>query len=196
MSRDRDTTSEGARKTVDGALVTELERPANRTALNSREEARFEAVVRGSSVRLVQMLEVIVLDRQLAADAAQDAYVQLYLHWDKVGLTGQPEAWLYRVAVNRCKDYRRRLVRSTRLFRRLVAVAPPMATEEGRESADDFFAVLRDLPIRQRTAAALFYQADMSIAEISHVMGISEGAVNSHLNRARRTLKETLEARL
>jgi RNA polymerase sigma-70 factor, ECF subfamily len=141
------------------------------------------------------MLEVIVLDRQLAADAAQEAYVQLYLHWDKVGLAGEPEAWLYRVAVNRCKDYRRRLVRGRRLFHRLVDATPPIAIDEGRESADDFFAVLRDLPIRQRTAAALFYQADMSIAEISHLMGISEGAVNSHLNRARRSLKETLEAR-
>ena len=70
-----------------------------------------------------------------------------------------------------------------------------MASEEGLESADDFFAVLRDLPIRQRTAVALFYQGDMSIVEISHLMGISEGAVNSHLNRARRSLKETLEAR-
>ncbi len=141
------------------------------------------------------MLEAIVLDRQLAADAAQEAYVQLYLHWDKVGLTGEPEAWLYRVAVNRCKDYRRRLVRGARLFRRLVATAPPLSTEDGRESANDFFAVLRELPIRQRTAVALFYQGDMSILEISHLMGISEGAVNSHLNRARRSLKETLEAR-
>ncbi len=141
------------------------------------------------------MLEAIVLDRQLAADAAQEAYVQLYLHWDKVGLAGEPEAWLYRVAVNRCKDYRRRLVRGTRLFRRLVATAPPLATEDGRESATEFFAILRHLPIRQRTAVALFYQGDMSIVDISHVMGISEGAVNSHLNRARRSLKQTLEAR-
>jgi len=55
--------------------------------------------------------------------------------------------------------------------------------------------MLRQLPTRQRVAAALFYQADMSIHEISQIMGISEGAVNSHLNRARRTLKEVLEAR-
>jgi RNA polymerase sigma factor (sigma-70 family) len=54
--------------------------------------------------------------------------------------------------------------------------------------------VLADLPARQRTAAALYYDADLSVAEIARVMGISEGAVSSHLHRAHAALKETLEA--
>ena len=179
-----------------GPLATRLGgRGGEQAGLDSVEEARFEAVVRRSSARLVQMLDVVFLDRELAADAAQDAYVQLYLHWDKVGTSSEPEAWLYRVAVNRGKDYRRRLARAGRLFRRLVAESTHQTTGDMWESADDFLAVLRHLPTRQRIAAALFYQADMSIAEISHAMGITEGAVNSHLNRARGTLKKLLEAK-
>ncbi|MBN1320262.1 MAG: sigma-70 family RNA polymerase sigma factor [Thermoleophilia bacterium] len=186
----------GVKKTTTGTLVSELERPAERrTGLDSVEAARYEAVVRRSSERLIQMLDVVFLDRELAADAAQDAYVQLYLHWSEVGGSAEPEAWLYRVAVNRCKDYRRRLARGAKLLRRLVAEAPAGNTTGGWEPADDFRVMLRGLPTRQRVAAALFYQADMSIYEISRTMGISEGAVNSHLNRARRTLKEALEAR-
>jgi len=131
---------------------------------------------------------------QTLLDAAQDSYVQLYLHWDKVGGSAEPEAWLYRVAVDRCRDYRGRLARGAKLFRPLVAEAPAAATVGAWEPANDFVALLRQLPTRQRVAAALFYQADMSIYEISQVMGISEGAVNSHLNRARRTLKALLEA--
>ena len=188
-------TSWGVKKTTTGALTSELERPAERrTGLDSVEAARYEAIVRRSSERLVQMLDVVFLDRELAADAAQEAYVQLYLHWNEVGGSVEPEAWLYRVAVNRCKDYRRRLVRATKLFRRLVATAPPQTGAGSWEPADDFLALLHGLPTRQRVAAALFYQADMSIYEISRTMGISEGAVNSHLHRARRTLKEGLEA--
>jgi RNA polymerase sigma-70 factor (ECF subfamily) len=167
--------------------------------LDSVQTARYEAIVHGQSKRLIQMLDMVFLDRELAADAAQDAFVQLYLHWDEVGHAAAPEAWVYRVAVNRCKDYRRRLARSARLLRRLAAASPaPWGAETagpGWEPAQDFVAVLQTLPTRQRTAAALFYQVDMSIAEISHTMGISEGAVNSHLNRARRTLKQMLEAR-
>jgi RNA polymerase sigma-70 factor (ECF subfamily) len=160
---------------------------------DSVQTARYEAVVRRSSERLIQMLDVVYLDRQLAADAAQDAFVQLYLHWDEVGSSAKPEAWLYRVAVNRCKDYRRRMARAGRLVRRLAAASPLETSRDTWEPADDLVKLLCRLPVRQRAAAGLFYQADMSIAEIARTMGISEGAVNSHLNRARRTLKEILE---
>ncbi len=169
------------------------DRKKERSLLDSVEEARFEAVVHRSSERLIQMLDAVFLDRELAADAAQEAFVQLYLHWDRVGSSAEPEAWLYRVAVNRCKDHRRQLGRATRLFRRLVAEPPVQAMAGAWEPADEFTALVGSLPARQRIAAALYYQADMSIAEISSAMGISEGAVNSHLNRARRTLKEKLE---
>jgi RNA polymerase sigma factor (sigma-70 family) len=186
--------------TTAGTLAGELEASAiKRGGFDSVQTARYEAIVQRQSKRLIQMLDMVFLDRELAADAAQDAFVQLYLHWDEVGSSAEPEAWVYRVAVNRCKDYRRRLARGARLVRRLAAASPPPLGAEAAgpewDPGQEFIAVLRSLPTRQRTAAALFYQADMSIAEIARAMEISEGAVNSHLNRARRTLKQMLEAR-
>ena len=163
-----------------------------RGVLDPVETARFDAVVRRSSTRLIQMLDAISLDRELSADAAQEAFVQLYLHWDKVGDSAEPEGWLYRVAVNRCRDQQRRLMRAGRLVRRLISMPDPRP-EERWEPRAEFISILRHLPARQRTAAALFYEADMSIAQISSIMGISEGAVNSHLNRARTSLRHLLE---
>lgn len=60
---------------------------------------------------------------------------------------------------------------------------------------DDFMRILKQLPLKQRTAAALFYQADLFISQIARIMDVSEEAVNSHLNRARQTLKTLLEVR-
>lgn len=140
------------------------------------------------------MLDAVFLDRELAADAAQDAFVQLYLHFDEVGGSVEPEAWIYRVAVNRARDYRRQIMRKARLLGRLAGTSSP-AYGQGAAADDGFVSVLRRLPLKQRTAAALFYQGDLSISEIAQVMGISEGAVNSHLNRARQTLKSILEAK-
>lgn len=183
----------GDKKMTAGALVGPLGRDhAGTASLDSVEVARFEAVVRRSSGRLIQMLDAAFLDRELSVEAAQEAFVQLYLHWDRVGSSEEPEAWLYRVAVNRCKDHRRRLARAAKLVGRLVATSGN-AFDEPREPQGELLSVLRRLPPRQRTAAALFYQGDMSIVQISRVMGISEGAVNSHLNRARAALKELLE---
>jgi RNA polymerase sigma factor (sigma-70 family) len=182
--------------TGSGELLGELVRPATEKVLfDPAQEARFEAVVRRNFGRVVQMLDYVFLDRELAADAAQEACVQLYLHWDELGRSAEPEAWLYRVALNRSKDYRRQISRRARLVSRLAETAPSGSSDGLCEPDDEFWGILARLPLRQRAAAALFYHADMSIVEISHVMGISEGAVNSHLNRARRALKQMLEAR-
>jgi RNA polymerase sigma factor (sigma-70 family) len=182
-----------------GTLTAEAKGAGERPRmLDSVESARFDAVVRRSSARLVRMLDFVLLDREMAADAAQEAFVQLYLHWDEVGGSAEPEAWLYRVAVNRGKDYRRRLARATRLLARLTALTTEdngaLTGPASWHPAEDFLAALRTLPVRQRTAAALFYEADLSVLQIAEAMSISEGAVNSHLNRARSALRKILEA--
>ena len=164
------------------------------TSLDPARAASFERVVDRQAERLVRSLTSIFLDRELAADAAQDAFVQLYKHWDEVTKTGEPDAWLFRVAVNRASDYRRALTRASRLLQRLVNAAPAECASVDWAPRAEFMSILADLPTRQRVAAALFYDADFSISEISRVMGISEGAVNSHLHRARVALKEIVEA--
>jgi RNA polymerase sigma-70 factor, ECF subfamily len=152
-------------------------------------------VVDRQSERLVRSLSAVFLDRELAADAAQDAFIQLYVHWDEVTRAGKPDAWLYRVAVNRCKDYRRALARASRLLQRLGGAAPRESVSQEWAPRAEFMSVLSHLPARQRIAAALYYDADLSVAEIAKLMDISEGSVSSHLHRARVALKETLEAR-
>jgi RNA polymerase sigma factor (sigma-70 family) len=104
-----------------------------------------------------------------------------------------PVAWLYRVGINRCKDYRRYLARASRLLTRVAADLPPEAESVEWDNRLDALAVLKRLPVRQRTAAALFFEADLSVADIASTMGISEGAVKSHLSRARESLRQVLE---
>jgi RNA polymerase sigma factor (sigma-70 family) len=153
----------------------------------------FARVVDRQAERLVRSLTAMFFDREMAADAAQDAFVQLYLHWDKVTAAGNPDGWLYRVAINRCHDYRRKLVRGRRLFERLAGSTPPEAASSDRQPQAEFLSIIAGLPQRQRVAAALYYDADLSVAEIAAVMGISQGAVSSHLHRARTALRHLVE---
>ncbi len=53
--------------------------------------------------------------------------------------------------------------------------------------------LLVPLPRRQRTVAVLFFVAGHSTSEIAYIMGISQGAVGSHLHKARTTLRKMLE---
>jgi RNA polymerase sigma factor (sigma-70 family) len=158
--------------------------PLERTGTDS-----FETVMSQRGERLVKSLTAVFLDRELAADAAQEAFVQLFLNWDEVTQKGDPQPWLYKVALNRCNDYRRGMARAARLFHRLVETPPDEAASDDSTSQSEFMSFLRTLPARQRAAAALYYGADFSVAEIAAVMGISEGSVNTHLHRARIALQ-------
>jgi RNA polymerase sigma factor (sigma-70 family) len=152
----------------------------------------FEAFVQRHSARLIRSLAMITLDRGLAEDAAQDAFLQLYVHWHEVPGMRDPAAWLYRVGMNRCKNYRRTVRRTARLVDRVgrsLADDPPGEWPE----ETDFMALFESLPKRQRSAVALRYLAGFSTAEIAQAMGISEGAVGSHLHKARASLRKVLE---
>ena len=156
----------------------------------------FESFMRSHGARLIQALTMISLDREAAADAAQEAFIQLYLRWDGADRPRDPVAWLYRVGINRCKDHRRFLSRTARVVERLGFGADPRTGGDdlvGELPGQDFTSALRSLPKGQRTAATLYYLNDLSVAEIAAVAGISEGTVNSHLHRAREALKKLVE---
>ena len=154
--------------------------------------ADFEAFVDRHGARLVKSLALITLDRGLAEDAAQEAFLQLYLHWREVLSMQDPAAWLYRVGLNRCKNYRRALSRTARLVDRLGQYVSDSPREQWSPETD-FVALFQRLPRRQRAAVALHYLAGFSTSEIARAMSISEGAVGSHLHKARESLRKALE---
>ena len=139
---------------------------------------------------LVGALAVASGSRELAADAVQDAFLELCKNWEKIGTYEKPEAWLMRVAVNRVRSEQRSLRRRAAVLlrdreREPEAFEPPVPLV----IADAF----RRLPARQRLASSLFYVLDLSVDEVAEVMGISSGAVGSHLHRARTALRPLLE---
>ena len=152
----------------------------------------FEELFRRSYPRLIKTLCFITLDPEVAADSAQEAFFQLHLQWDRVAQYDDPVGWVYRVAINRCTDHRRRLARVGRLLEKLVGQQQPRdGVSWYPERA--FMEALKGLPERQRVAAALHYVAGFSQKETATGMGISEGAVKSHLSRARDKLQNRLE---
>jgi RNA polymerase sigma-70 factor (ECF subfamily) len=155
--------------------------------------ADYEAFVINHSVPLVRTLSLITLDRGVAEDAAQEAFLQLLVHWPRVRGMEDPAGWVYRVGINRCKDYRRALRRASQLVDRIGRSAQE-SQETQWSSGAELIGILKPLPRRQRIAAALFFVAGHSTAEIANIMGISQGAVGSHLYKARATLRKTLEA--
>jgi RNA polymerase sigma factor (sigma-70 family) len=162
-------------------------------------EEPIAALFRQHYPRLVQTLCFTTLDAEAAADAAQEAFLQLHLHWDRVSGYDNASAWLYRVALNRARDQRRRSLRFLRFWEgqaegyRATEAEAAASREVVWEPEPGFLEALKTLPDRQRQATALHYVAGFSQKETAEVLGLSEGAVKSHLFRAREALRKKLE---
>lgn len=153
----------------------------------------FERVFRLNYPRLVKTLCLTTLDREAAEDAAQEAFLQLHLHWNRVSAYEDPVGWVYRVALNRCRDHRRRLARVSRLWGRQVSEVTGLQDVSWYPERE-FVEALKELPGRCREAAAFHYIAGFTGKETAQAMGVTEGAVKSHLFRARKTLQAKLKA--
>jgi len=148
-----------------------------------------EVVFRNDYARLVRSLALVAGDVEEASDAVQEAFIQACLHWRRVGRYEDPAGWIRRVAINRLKNRHRSLRRRGRAVARLAPPPPPSDPESGI----DVVAALRTLPERQRTAVVLHYFEGLTTPEIAAAMNVSEGAVATHLHRARAALRRHLE---
>jgi RNA polymerase sigma-70 factor (ECF subfamily) len=140
---------------------------------------------------MVRSLAVAAGNREVAADCVQDAFMRAYVRWHRVSRLDDPAGWIRHVAVNRMRDHFRKLERGGRAFTRLRAQLPTSA--EPPEEPSGLAALLANLLTQQRIAAAYFSVEDLSVDEIAHAMGLSDGAVKYHLYAARATLRGALE---
>jgi RNA polymerase sigma-70 factor (ECF subfamily) len=150
----------------------------------------FEALFDAHYERLVRALTVVAGNRDIAADAVQDAFVKAHLHWNKISRYDDPSGWVRRVAINRLRDEHRRTRRKRRAIQRIRV--QPTAPNDVPE-VDEFARLLVALPRQQRLATALYYVDNLTVAEIAGTLEISEGTVKSHLHDARRRLRPILE---
>ncbi len=155
-------------------------------------EADLEGIFRAEFPRLVRSLTAAAGSSDLAADAVQEAFVQAHLHWRRVCRFDDPVGWIRRVAVNRILNQRRKGKRGAAALARMGS--PVQHAAEATTPDAVLSAALASLPIRQRTAVALRFLADLSVADVALAMGISEGAVKSHVHRARLQLASHLES--
>ncbi len=139
--------------------------------------------------RLVQALTIAAGNRETAADAVQEAFVRLVRGWDRLSTYEDPAGWVRRVALNQIRDHHRSLWRQARL---LLKIEQQSHTPGGASASDErLWEQLAALPLKQRTALALYYMDHLNTREVADVMHVSEGTVKQHLHRARETLKET-----
>ncbi|GLF99582.1 RNA polymerase sigma factor [Streptomyces yaizuensis] len=150
----------------------------------------FETFFSCSHPRLLAQAIMLCGNREDAEDAVQEGFAEAYRAWDRIAGYELPEAWVYRVVVQRLwKTYRRQRQGQDRLPDLPVPVqAGPERTAEARE----VLRLLGALPPRQRVTMVLFCLHGWSQQDIAKALRMTRGGVAANVSKARRTLREAL----
>jgi RNA polymerase sigma-70 factor (ECF subfamily) len=151
----------------------------------------FTWFFRGEYPSVVRTVAVILQDRDLARDIAQEAFIELMTHWNSVSRYERPEAWVRRVAIRLAMRTRRRdVMRLTR--ERLADAAHQGVGPASPADALDLMAAVRRLSPAQRAAVALFYYEDRPVSEVADILACTQSTAKVHLHKARQRLASLL----
>lgn len=141
---------------------------------------------------LLRLCWLSTLDREAAAEVAQEALTRAWSDWERLSAPGSnPAAWVTTVALNLARSRGRRLRRWPTVLTRLGSEA---AGGDGPVLSDPaLLAAIRSLSQRQREAIVLRYWADLTVDDCAERMGISPGSVKRHLTRAHERLRTELD---
>jgi RNA polymerase sigma-70 factor (ECF subfamily) len=163
----------------------------------------FESLVRKYQQKVYALCRRLTGAHQSADDLAQETFIKAYFSLESFD-EGRPlYPWLRRIALNAGLNYVKRRGREKpfddggpdRGRKELTqAVEGPEQQLERAELEAGFESAVKALPTEQRTVFVLRFYEDMSYDEIARELGLPLGTVMSRLNRARRRLRELLEA--
>lgn len=142
----------------------------------------FDAFVADVGGRVRRAL-VPVAGVEAARDAATDALVHAWRHWDRVRSMSNPAGYVYTVARSRIP----------RRAPRTVALPASLAGDDRFPEVEPALArALAALPERQRVAVYLRIGCRWSTPEVADLLGVSVSTVRSHTERAMARLRQEL----
>jgi len=131
-----------------------------------------------------------------AEDVTQTAFLNAYRAIERGERPRKPEHWLRAIAHNLCRQRFRQAARRPAEIPFADEVGEPVEEEESSPSLEDLLRALGHLPFTQRAALVMREFEDRSVKEIARALELSTSAVETLLFRARRSLREQIEASL
>jgi RNA polymerase sigma-70 factor (ECF subfamily) len=165
----------------------------------------FEALVERYKAKVFNLAHSWTQDRAAADDLAQEVFIKAYFSLPKFKSKSEFGTWLYRIAVNHIKDY----FRKTKIRHKDISLEEvgekALTVENGSRGEEEqarerkkalVQAALQRLPEKYRIILTLRDIQGLSYEEISGILRLSPGTVDSRLFRARKKLRDKLTAYL
>ncbi|HEX9330735.1 MAG TPA: sigma-70 family RNA polymerase sigma factor [Anaerolineales bacterium] len=164
------------------------------------ERNAFNELIRIYAQGVMNVIYRMCGDAQIAEDAAQETFIQAWLHLSSYRLQTSLRSWLYRIAVNAATDILRKEKRILPNALEDLQLKDPQPGPEAILSQGERTALVQkailSLPDISRAVLVLREYEEMSYHEIADALDIPIGTVMSRLNYARKLLKDKLEQKL
>lgn len=159
------------------------------------DETGFRLWATGRMTTLRRRAYLLCGDWHAADDLVQESLASIYKSWPRIAGGNNVDAYAARVLLHKFLDERRRPWRRESLVEVLPervdeASVRAFASVDGRDAT--LIRALRTLPAGQRAVVVLRYDDDLSLEQISRVLGLRVGTVKSRLSRATEALRRTL----
>ncbi len=164
------------------------EEPTAEQVIGTLAPREFEDFYRSRREQVFRGLALTLRDRDLAADATDEAMARAYQHWRSVSGYSNPGGWVYRVGLNWARSRMRRTKREVRGFRLEDRPAAELAPAD-----PSLAAALEQLPLQQRAVVVLRCYFDWSTEQVAKALGVPKGTVKSRLSRALEALESHVE---
>jgi RNA polymerase sigma-70 factor (ECF subfamily) len=171
-----------------------------RLAQNGSREA-FSTLVQAYKNKVFSLAMSLTGNRETADDLSQEVFIKAYLAIPKFRFRSEFGTWLYRIAVNRIKDYLRKASRRKEVSLEAIGEQEGILVGDQesreREAVEErrrrlVHEVLRELPPKQQIILSLRDIQGYSYEEIARILKISAGTVDSRLFRARMMVRKRL----
>ena len=178
-------------------------------SFHSGEKSAFDSLVIRYKDRVFNLCLRFLGDYQEAEDTAQDVFVKAYNSLKRFRFESSFFTWLYRIAINTCKNkvksldyrYRKTEARMDISEELLEGYKPetmgnsfrnPDRDLENKERMKILQNTINTLPSDQRSVVILRDIQGLSYEEITDITGFKLGTLKSRLSRARSNLREKL----
>ncbi len=181
-----------------GKGVTVLNEIAAEGLQTSDIDILFDQIMTDYGQDILQLTYSYVVNSALAEDLTQEIFVKCYHSLPKFEGRSSVKTWIWRIAINHCKDY----LKSWQHRKVLLAyekVPEPVSSYDTVERAvirseedKNLIKAVLELPVKYREPIYLHYFEELSIKEIAMLTGIKNNTVKTRIRRAMAMLKDSL----
>lgn len=165
------------------------------------DERAFEEIMLASERRVALLAWRILGDAEEVKDATQETFLRVYRHLHGYDERQDFFGWLFRVAVNVCRDLEKRRRRRWIFapFDKALSVASDVRAPDEDLAARDEVALLTRaidaLPAKERLAVILRDVQELPTNEVAAILGSTPATVRVQVSKARAKLRVWIEAR-